>query len=85
MQAAGQAWPLMEALTPREVEVARLVAAGRSYKAIGRHLGISVQTVQWHVLNAAEKLGGAGSPKLRLVVFVVELIKEEANDRRAAG
>lgn len=73
----------MDALTPREVEVARLVAAGRSYKAIGRQLGISVQTVQWHVLNVAEKLGGRGSPKVRIVVFVVELLRDEA--RRSAA
>lgn len=75
----------MEALTPREVEIARLVAAGRSYKSIAAQLGISVATVQVHVLNAAEKLGGEGPPKFRLVIFVVRLIKEEADGRRAAG
>lgn len=71
----------MEALTPREVEVARLVAAGRSYKAIAAELGISVPTVQSHVLNAAEKLGGAGSPKVRIVVFVVQLLRDESRAR----
>lgn len=74
----------MEQLTPREVEIARLVAAGRSYKSIARILGITVPTVQSHVVNAAAKLGGRGSPKLRLVVFVVELIQEEARERAAS-
>lgn len=74
----------MEPLTPREVEVARLVAAGRSYKAIAAELEISVPTVQSHVLNAAEKLGGSGSPKVRLIVFVVTLIREERRPKAAS-
>lgn len=63
----------MEPLTPREAEIARLVARGRSYKSIARTLGIELRTVQNHVVNAAQKLGGRGSPKIRLIVFVVEL------------
>lgn len=68
----------MGPLTPREAEIARLVVRGRSYKGIAHDLGISVATVQAHVVNAAEKLGGRGSPKIRLVIFVVELLKAEA-------
>jgi DNA-binding CsgD family transcriptional regulator len=66
-----------EALTPREVEIARLVASGRSYKSIGRVLGITERTVRNHVVNAAEKLGGNGPPKVRLIVFVVQLLHED--------
>lgn len=74
----------MEILTPREIEVARMVAAGRSYKGIARELQISVQTVQSHVLNAASKLGGNGSPKVRIVVFVLNLYREEARKGKAS-
>lgn len=75
---------MTELLTPREVEVARLVAAGRSYKGIARELGISVRTVEAHVLSAAAKLPGEVSPKMRLVLFVVDLVQSEAEARRAS-
>jgi DNA-binding CsgD family transcriptional regulator len=68
-------------LTPREVEVARLVAAGLSYKGVAARLGISVPTVQSHVLSAAEKLGGSGSPKVRLIVFVVGMVRDEKRSK----
>jgi two-component system response regulator FixJ len=43
-------------LTPREREVFELVAAGEPNKAIGRHLGISVRTVELHRAHIIEKL-----------------------------
>lgn len=63
----------MEPLTPRESEIARLIARGLSRKAIADQLGISIHTVDQHMKNAAAKLPGKGSPKLRLVLFVVNL------------
>lgn len=75
---------MTEQLTPREVEIARLVAAGRSTKGIATDLRISVRTVEVHIANAARKLGGTGSPKLRLVVFVVELLREEHRAKASA-
>jgi DNA-binding NarL/FixJ family response regulator len=48
---------LQEVLTPREVEIVRLVARGRRNKAIARELSISEGTVKIHVHNIYEKLG----------------------------
>lgn len=46
-----------EALTGREVEIARLVAERKSNKAIGKALGISARTVSTHLSNVFKKLG----------------------------
>lgn len=43
-------------LSPREVDVARLIAEGLSNKAIGQKLDISERTVQVHRLHIMEKL-----------------------------
>jgi two-component system nitrate/nitrite response regulator NarL len=48
-----------EPLTPREVEVLELLAEGLSNKAIGGRLGISDQTVKFHVAAICGKLGAA--------------------------
>ena len=45
------------ALSPREVEVLRLAADGRTNAAIGRALRISATTVKTHLMRAYEKLG----------------------------
>jgi DNA-binding NarL/FixJ family response regulator len=47
-------------LTPREVEVLALVAAGRSNRQIAQALFISPKTVGVHVFNILAKLGVAG-------------------------
>lgn len=44
-------------LSPRELEVARLVAEGRSNRAIAEHLHLSVRTVENHVAHILTKLG----------------------------
>jgi two-component system response regulator FixJ len=46
----------MAALTPRELEVFELVAAGEPNKVIARHLGISFRTVELHRAHIVEKL-----------------------------
>ncbi len=48
-----------EPLTPREVEVVELLAEGLSNKAIAARLGISDQTVKFHVASICGKLGAA--------------------------
>lgn len=44
-------------LSPREMDVARLIVAGLPNKAIGQRLEISERTVQVHRLHIMEKLG----------------------------
>jgi two-component system nitrate/nitrite response regulator NarL len=44
-------------LSPRELEVLRLTAAGSSAPAIGRQLHLSPETVKTHLKNVYEKLG----------------------------
>jgi DNA-binding CsgD family transcriptional regulator len=44
-------------LTSRELEVARLAAAGQSSKAIAGRLGVSVRTVDTHLYRSYAKLG----------------------------
>jgi predicted ATPase/DNA-binding CsgD family transcriptional regulator len=46
-----------DGLTPRETEVLRLLAEGRSNRAIGDALSISERTVEVHVLHILAKLG----------------------------
>jgi len=46
-------------LTRREVEIVRLLAAGKSNRAIGRRLVISEGTVKSHVTHILQKLGAA--------------------------
>jgi DNA-binding CsgD family transcriptional regulator len=45
------------ALTSRELEIAKLVVARKSNKAIGKALGISPRTVSTHLSNIYQKLG----------------------------
>jgi len=47
----------LERLSPRETEVAQLVAEGLPNKTIGQRLDISERTVQVHRLHVMEKLG----------------------------
>jgi DNA-binding NarL/FixJ family response regulator len=65
---SDQAWPAPddadeagfdEPLTPREVQVLELLAEGLPNKAIARRLGISDQTVKFHVSSISGKLGAA--------------------------
>src|SRR6188472_2105808 len=49
--------PLADRLTPREMDVLQLLAEGLPNKAIARHLGISDQTVKFHLASICGKLG----------------------------
>jgi|SRR5690242_11673247 DNA-binding NarL/FixJ family response regulator len=48
-----------EPLTAREVEVLELLVEGHSNKTIAQRLGISDQTVKFHVASICGKLGAA--------------------------
>jgi DNA-binding NarL/FixJ family response regulator len=49
--------PADDELTPREREVLRLVATGKTNRAIAGALGISEKTIARHVSNIFTKLG----------------------------
>lgn len=59
LESAGSEAPGLAAhgITRREAEVLRLVAAGRSNRAIAGELGISVNTADRHVSNILTKIG----------------------------
>lgn len=50
------------ALTPREIAVLRLIAAGHTYAETGLCLGISVHTVAAHIKKLYRKLGVSSAP-----------------------
>jgi DNA-binding NarL/FixJ family response regulator len=47
----------VEGLNPREMEVLRLIARGKTNKEAASDLGISERTIQAHMLNVFRKLG----------------------------
>jgi DNA-binding NarL/FixJ family response regulator len=55
----GAAGELIESLTPREIEVLRLLAAGLGNKEVAARLEISEHTVKFHVASIMGKLGAA--------------------------
>ncbi len=56
---AGSNTRVEEALTPRELEVLQLLAAGLPNKTIALRLGISEHTAKFHVSSVLAKLGAA--------------------------
>ena len=46
-----------ETLTPRELDVLRLLAEGLQHEQIGSRLGITAETVRSHVRKASDRLG----------------------------
>lgn len=57
-------------LTPRELEIVRMIAQGLRNKAVAERLSISEGTVKIHLHNIYEKLGVDG--RLELVLFAQE-------------
>lgn len=70
MSQARKARDAFGGLTRRERDVARLVADGKTNKAIARDLGIGERTVEGHVANALAKLGFAS--RAQLAAWTVE-------------
>jgi pimeloyl-ACP methyl ester carboxylesterase len=56
----GDAPPLRDPLTARELQVLRLVALGRTNQEIAAELGLSVRTVERHLSNTYVKLDVSG-------------------------
>ena len=61
-------------LTPRELEVLRLVAAGRSNREIAAALVISEHTVARHVQNILAKLGVPSRTAASAFAFAHDLV-----------
>lgn len=53
---ASSADPSRPRLTPREEEVLACLVEGMSYKQVARHLGISIDTVRFHIRHVYGKL-----------------------------
>jgi DNA-binding NarL/FixJ family response regulator len=67
--AGGEDTTMVETLTSRETEVLELLAEGLSNKGIAARLGISDQTVKFHVASIGGKLGAANrTDAVRLAV-----------------
>jgi len=62
---------LLEALTPRELDVLRLMAAGLSDGAIAEALTVSLATAKWHGAHVREKLGAR--TRIQALVLAREL------------
>ena len=65
---------MIEELTERELEVMVGVARGLTHQGIGNRLGISVETVKTHVVNAKDKLGAADRTQLAVMALLYGLI-----------
>ena len=66
--------PLIEELTERELEVVAGVARGLTNQGIGNSLGMSVETVKTHMVNAKDKLGAADCTQLAVMALLYDLI-----------
>jgi DNA-binding NarL/FixJ family response regulator len=73
----------LELLTPREVEVLRLVARGRTNEQIARSLLVSVSTVKKHIRRVVDKLGV--SDRTQAAVRAIELGLLPTNGRDIGG
>ena len=66
--------PLIEELTERELKVVVGVARGLTNQGIGSSLGISVETVKTHLVNAKDKFGAADRTQLAVMALLYGLI-----------
>jgi DNA-binding NarL/FixJ family response regulator len=67
-------------LTRRQEEVLRLVAEGRSMKAIARILGISRRTVESHKYELMRRLSASSTAELVLIAMRMRLIRSPIAD-----
>jgi len=70
LQGGGEASRARNILTPREIEIVRMVAEGWGNREVGERLFISEGTVKTHLHTIYEKLGLKG--RVQLVAYVRE-------------
>jgi NarL family two-component system response regulator YdfI len=56
---SGPSMPASEELTPREIEVLRMLAEGLGNRQMAQRLGISDHTVKFHISSILDKLGAS--------------------------
>ena len=71
---AGDGGDRLAVLTPREVEVVRLVAAGLSNEEVARELFISPLTAKTHVTRAIAKVGVRDRVQLVILAYASGLV-----------
>ncbi len=64
-------------LTPRQIDVLKLIAAGKSAKEIGSELDISAKTVEFHRNSIADELGVRSTAELTRYAFTSGLIETD--------
>ena len=69
-----------ETLTPREAEVLRLLAEGKSNKEIGAELVIGIKTVKTHVSNILSKLGVSSRTQAALYAVRAGLVSLDGTE-----
>lgn len=75
---------ITEALSPRELEVAKLLASGDSCREIGLKLGISPKTVDTHRGRVLHKLSCRNAVDLTRLLIAAGLVELPAAAVRAA-
>jgi DNA-binding NarL/FixJ family response regulator len=70
-------------LSPRELEVARAVAEGRSNREIADQFGITERTVKAHLGAAFDKTGARD--RLQLALYVAEIERDRLARTRIQG
>ena len=68
----------LSVLSPTELEVSRLVAAGWPYARIADSLAMAEGTVKTHVWRTARKLPGDGPPAIKITRYYSLLSPEAA-------
>jgi DNA-binding NarL/FixJ family response regulator len=72
-------------LSDRELAILRLVAEGMSNGEVGRRLGITEQTVKFHLANVYRKLGVANRTEATRVAHVSGLLPDTVTTSPLAG
>jgi DNA-binding CsgD family transcriptional regulator len=81
--AAAPAGPAAAGLSEREVEVSRLVLAGRTHREIGAQLYIAPKTVEHHVARIRAKLGA--TTRAEFIASLRHLLAEPADGSGSRG
>lgn len=72
-----QSWPSTNRLTPRELEIANLVALGRTNAEIGKELWITENSVKQALKRMFRKLGVSSRTKMVTQLFATQHIASD--------